>query len=48
MESGIMTWTPDEQTPDVVYYHVSISLYRNGPYTRVQTIAVQAGSDGAI
>ncbi len=23
-DAGILTWTPDENTPDLVYYHVSI------------------------
>ena len=25
-EAGVLTWTPDENTPDVVYYQVRISI----------------------
>lgn len=29
-ESGVFTWTPDENTPDTVYYQVSKALVMAG------------------
>ena len=31
-QPGILVWTPDENTPDIVYYQVSVCMYNVKQY----------------